>query len=72
MEFTQIMEKVTRCLSVMFSSDFKSSCDPPKGYGATFSGFIARSRDRNDVRPDGATVVIDSSGNLLQSKCGIR
>ena len=43
----------------MISSDFKSSPDPQKGYRATFADFIARSRDRNDVRPDGASVVID-------------
>ena len=30
MEFVQIIEKVTRRLSVMFSSDLKSSRDPPK------------------------------------------
>ena len=42
MKFTQIMEKVTRRLSVMFSSDFKSSRDPAKGYGVTFVNFIAR------------------------------
>ena len=65
MKFAQITEKVTHHLSVVFSSDFKSSCDPQKGYGATFADFIARSQDINDVRPDGTTVVIDSSGKSV-------
>ena len=59
------MEKITRCLSVMFSSDFKSSRDPQQGYYATFADFVARSRDSNDVRPDGATVVIGPSGKSV-------
>ena len=65
MEFTQIMEKVTRHLSLMFSSDLKSSRDPQKGYGATFAEFIARTQDRNDARPDGSTVMIDPSGKSV-------
>ena len=65
MEFTQITEKVTRRLSLMFSSDLKPSRDSQKGYGATFADFIARSQDINDVRPDGTTVVIDSSGKSV-------
>ena len=65
MEFTQIMEKVTRRLSLMFSSDLKSSRDPQKGYGTTFAKFIARTQDRRDVRPDGSTVMIDSSGKSV-------
>ena len=35
------------------------------GYGATFVDFIAQSRDRNDVRPDGASVVIDPSAKSI-------
>ena len=55
------MEKVSRRLSVMFSSDLKPSRNPQKGYGATFADFIAQSRDTSDMRPDGASVVIDPS-----------
>ena len=62
LEFTQITEKVIRRLSLMLSSDLKFSRDPQKGYRATFANFIARSQDRNDVRPDGDTVVINSPG----------
>ena len=55
----------TPSLSLIFSSDLKSSLDPPKGYGETFADFIARTQDRNDVRPDGSTVMIDPSGKSV-------
>ena len=68
MEFVHIIEKVTRRLSVMISSDLKSSRDPKKGYGATFADFTARSRDTSDMRPDGASAVIDPSGKSVAEK----
>ena len=68
MEFTQIIEKVTHCLSLMLSSDLKSSCGPQKDYRVTFANFIAQSQDINDVRPDGATVVIDLPGKSVAEK----
>ena len=65
MEFTQIMEKVTRRLSLILSGGFKPSRDPQKGYGATFAEYVALCRDKNDVGSDGATVVIDPSGKHI-------
>ena len=63
LDFTQIIEKVTCRLNIMFHNDFNPSPVPQKGYdGAPFADFIGLSRDTNCVGTDGASIVIDTEG----------
>ena len=62
MDFTQILEKVTRRLKIVFCSGFKPSHDSQKGYGSPFVNFIDLSRDKNHMGTGGASVKIDTEG----------